>query len=441
MLNKLTPTQIKQAADQYTSDSFADNYARVVGGDAAEIQPRRSASEIYKTVSDRVAQVRAIFDNNGFDPVSGQYVPLEDAVSQFDAPIVLPQVVDSMLIEAQEPLLQISRSFAVIQGDSVDEVLQQFPAVGALEAADIAYGQEYPERQLVMEGGVVFAKMAKSGLSVAIEEETIADSRYDLISLHVRAMGAALARHKEKKCYNALNAYGQVLFDNDAPASSVFGQTSGLGYDPQNPSGSLAANGAISTDDLLRAWGHSATQGFPFDTIYINPLAWTLFLRDPITRAFALNGIREYYGMWQGSISGNVPTFGSPLGITGGVDLRNFLNQLQANQTATSVPVVPDYFPVPLKFVPTPIVPYDPVTRKTTMIAVASGNSGVIVQKDPLTTGEWEVPSRDIRKIKASERYGVGIANAGLGVYVFKNIVVDPYSIAVGPTAEFDLVP
>lgn len=429
---KLTQAEVQKIKSLYHTDAakYVDSRAKIEGVTADEVSKIETPKAAYEHVVDRVKTVRGIFDANGFDARSGSFVTMEDALTHYDMPIVLPKVIDEMLIEPIEPLLTVSKAFTTISGSDVDSLMAQWPALGAIEADDMSIAQEYPERYLSMEGGFTVSAVGKVGVATKIAQETIKDSRYDLVGLHVRAMGAALARKKEKKSWTVLSNTGQTVFNNYNQAGAVYGFTTGRGRDGN-------FNGSITGDDLFKAWAHSAAQGFPFSQLFCHPLAWTLFARDPLTRQFALAGLAQYYNAMSGSPAGQVPQYGNGLGITGGYD--NTAGQY--SQAGNSVAGIPGYIPMPLSIIPTPFAAFDAATMLTDIIAVSPGNVGVIVQKEGVTTGQWEDPSRDILKIKASERYGFGVPNMGLGVYAFKGVKVDLDSVITSPMIELNADP
>lgn len=433
---QFTQDEIKRAKQAYQTDAElnAESRSKIEGVKVEELSKIDSPKKAYDHTCERIAQVRSIIDSNGFDRKSGQFVRMSDALTHYDMPIILPKVIDEMLIEPIEPLLSITSAFTTISGSNVDDIMAQWPAMGSIEAEDMAIGQEYPERYLEMEGGLTVKQVGKVGVATKIAQESIAESRWDLVALNAREMGRALARKKEKKSAEVLLATGQVVFDNYDSTNSVFGHTTGFGVN-------AAYNGSITGDDLFKAWGHSAAQGFPFSVMFVHPLAWAIFVRDPLTRQFALNGMASYYGQWSGNIAGQNPMFGmNGLLLAGGNDYSTLASNSATfiNQTATSVGQVPSYFPVPLSIVPTPFMPYNAVGNLTDIVAVNPGNVGVIVQKEGPTTGSWEDPARDILKMKASEKYGYGVANAGLGVYHFKGVKVDPNSLSLAPQMELN---
>src|SRR3990167_5357904 len=97
-----------------------------------------------------------------------------------------------------------------------------FPAVGdSMVAADIPEGGEYPEGSLEFAGEVT-AKIGKSGIAVKLSEEMIRYSMFDIMSMHLRAAGRALIRHKEQKVAKLIfEEAGVTYFDNDASTTKT----------------------------------------------------------------------------------------------------------------------------------------------------------------------------------------------------------------------------
>lgn len=60
------------------------------------------------------------------------------------------------------------------------------------------------------------------------------------------------------------------------------------------------------------------------------------------------------------------------------------------------------------------------------MYVVDNSEIGIIAQREELSTGNWTDPEKDIRSLKAKERYGIGILNNGRAITVARNIAVAP---------------
>lgn len=375
-----------------------------------------------------------VWRNNGLLPAgdAGQAMSVVDAISVPNTTQWLPKVVQNIVKEAAEPLLVGTSLLQRVEYHFGQTIT--FPAVGALDAADIAEGQAYPERQLSMGGATVTASIGKSGLAVKITEEMIRYSQFDVINMHLRAAGRALARHKEKKIFNFIRSMGVVCFDNLTPTSSVFGVTHGRAL-------AGTANGSVIMDDLFDAYSQILMQGFTPNTLLMHPLTWTMFVKDPVMRAMMLAGAQgSMYQGWSGNPSGRAPWDNSGqgrMGVSGGQDIipgGNAGSQTATGvtgypQTLNSAPVLPGYFPFPFRVVVSPFVRFDPSTRLTDVMLFDSNELGALIVDEDITTDEWTDPSVDIQKIKMRERYGIGIFNEGMAIGILKNVKVVPNEV------------
>lgn len=373
------------------------------------------------------SQFEYLWRNNGnFE--NGDRVKLFDALSVPNAPMLMPKVISNIVKEAAEPLL-IGTSLLQRINYSYGQTIT-FPAVGAMVAADIAEGQEYPERSLQMGGATVTASIGKSGVAVKITDEMIRYSQFDVIGMHLRAAGRALARHKEVKIFNFIRSMGVACFDNVNPTASLKGVTTG-----RDMVG--AGNGSVTMDDIFDAYAQVLTQGFTPNTLLMHPLTWTMFVKDATLRSFVLgnNGGNMFAG-WSGSAAERAPWDNSSQGglgmsagqnITpGGVpDGTTQASPLSAYpQTLSTAPQLPGYMNIPFRIIVSPFVPYDPRRKLTDIYMFDSAELGVLIVDEEVTTEEFDDPRVDIRKIKLRERYGIGILNEGKAIATLKNVHV-----------------
>ncbi|MDK2600717.1 phage major capsid protein [Bacillus stercoris] len=270
----------------------------------------------------------------------------------------------------------------------------EFIHFGAIRAFEIGEGQEYPNQQLNLtkQGiGTVDVKVKKYGLKVQITDEMISDSQWDVIGLHLKAAGRAMARKKEEVIFDEFNAHGHVVFDADAfgPIKKVVdGKEVIVGYEEGYPTGrgfDGNYNGTLSADDLIDMAVSIMSAGFTPTDIVMHPLCWSLFAKNA-----ALEG-------------SSVAAFGQG---TVNEDPRNF-------NTSNALG---------LNVIFSPFVPFDQVNKKFDFYIVDRNNVGVIVVKDEISTEQFDDPLRDIQTLKIKERYGVGVLNGGQGIAVARNI-------------------
>lgn len=392
-------------------------------------------------------QLEFLWRNNGKQQ-DGNRISLTDALSVPNAPMLMPKVISNIVKEAQEPLL-VGTSLLQRINYSYGQTIT-FPAVGALVAADIAEGQEYPERSLQMGGSTVTANIGKSGVAVKVTDEMIRYSQFDVIGMHLRAAGRALARHKEVKIFNLIRAMGVPVFDNVNPTQSLKGVTTGRDL-------SGAGNGSVTMDDIFDAYAQVITQGFFPNTLLMHPLTWVMFVKDATLRAFVQqNGAGTYFATWTGNPAGRAPWDNSSQGGLGVSSGQNILpgqtstggtaphgqtptGLLEYPQTINSAPVLPSYLNVPFRIIVSPFVPYDPRRKLTDIYMFDSSELGVLIVDEEVMTEEFDDPRVDIRKIKLRERYGLGILNEGKAIATLKNVHVVPNEVVLPAQAQIDV--
>lgn len=355
-----------------------------------------------------------VWSNNGFENSLDQYDPTKkdqkigykelcDALSTPDASILIGKVVSNVVKEAMEPLLVGTSLLHPIRFSAGQQIT--FPAAGAFTAEDIPEGGEYPERKLEV-AGTVTAFIGKSGVKVRITDEMLRYSQYDVMNMHIRAAGRALARHKETKIFNMILTQGVTTFDNNVANKQTSGRDS-----------SGAGNGTITLDDILVMYSKIIDQGFTPNALLMSPLGWLTFARDPILRAFGFANGGPIFQPMQGA-PGLAKSW-----YSGGVNVGA---TAQAQNTATTYTNVSNLFPAPLRIVVSPFCTYTAASGATpasTDIVMCDTNElGILVIDEEVTNEEWDDPNRDIRAIKFRERYGLGILNEGKAIAMAKNV-------------------
>jgi len=388
------------------------------------------------------AHLRGIIENNGWDPLRNQKVEFKDILNTSNAGPLLPKVIVSIIKEAQEPLL-IGTSLLDRLPFQYGQTIV-FPALGAMVADDIPEGGEYPEHQPNLGGATVTANIGKVGMAFGFTEEMLRYSQFDLMGLYMRQAGRAMARHKEEKIFQQILSMGVTCFDNADPAGSVFGVTTGRGLDG-------SANGSMTMDDLFDILAQLMHQGFMPNGILIHPLTWLMWVKDPVMREFAIQaGGGTFFQQWQGEVAKQFgPDNGpqGPLGLSGGQQIvpggsasgEAASTIEEYNQTMTSAPRIPGYFPFPFRIIVSPFMPFDPDTLLTDVIFFQAGELGALLVDQELQTDEWTDPRVDIRKVKLWERYGLGVYHEGHNVAVAKNVKIVPNQVVLPASASISV--
>lgn len=334
-----------------------------------------------------------------------------------DQPLLIRRIITEVVREAVEPNIVLTPLMQTINYSHGTQL--SFPAMGALTAADIAEGEEYPERSLEFAGQVV-AIIGKSGIAFKVTEEMIRYNLYDVISLHLTAAGRALIRWKEQKVADNITANADgpnKIFDN-----LISDTKSTTGRDARG-----AYNGTLTIDDIFFAYSEMINRGFQPNTLLMNPFAWEIFADEAIARALGfVNGV----GAWQ-AVQGTLAT--APFSLPG--DPNGLGRQTQVDgpeNIATTFTNVPSAFPVPFNIIVSPYMPFNTTTKLTDLVFCDRNELGVLVVDETVTTDEWTDPARDIRKVKLRERYGLGSMNNGAGSGLMANIQVGEKSYDFG---------
>jgi len=385
-----------------------------------------------------------VFTNNGWCISEKDQVParlsIQDTLATPDATRFIPRVVQYIVREALEPnLLVVPNLFEEVRMEAGRMI--EIGAIGAIHAAEIPEGTPYPERMPDLDGGdMVSVAVSKHGLKISVTDELIADSQWDVMALWLRAAGRALARHKEKKALQLLNAMGATVFNNDQTTATdlgVEGALTGRGIDG-------TANGTMTLNDIFDMYTFLVLRGFTPDVLLMHPLAWKVFSIDPEVREIVLRGATlATRRLPDGQPAPGWMTGHGGLGLrtkatgtdgpdsTAGTQLRApsaFVTTL--NPLNATFNIAPKGLPSPMTVLVSPHVPFTPsvtgVSKPgTSVIMCDSGATGVIVVRDPVGTEEFDDPARDIRAMKIRERYGLAVIEQGRGVAVAKNVIVD----------------
>ena len=353
-----------------------------------------------------------------------------DLVRSSEITPLLQKSMEILIREPVEPSMVVTGLFNRVQAQGLStQVLAG--AMGAVYASDIQEHGTYPEVNFQIGGAVSTAWIGKCGIAASFTDEALRYSTWDIMATNLRLMGNALVRHKEQKAVSFLKGLGTSLFDNETPATSLFGVTTGRGLD-------LTANASLSMDNLVRGMAHMSEEGFPADTLLMHPLFYYAFLQDPVLRAMMLShGGGAYFNPWNGNPGPRAPWANGPMGGMGpssGQAITPGGNAASAtatglagrSNTANSAPVLPGYFPFGFRVLVSPLCPFDAERNTGDIFLLSSGNVGFYLVDEEPSTVEWRDESVEVVKMKIRERYGFAVAHEGQGVGVLKNVKVAP---------------
>jgi len=376
---------------------------------------------------------------HGFEPVNGEAVTIKDVLATSNAGVWIPKIVQEIIKEAVEPAIILTGLLERIPVQKGTHTISL--AMGALEAADVAEGEEYPEKQIQIGGATTTAQVGKSGLRVKMTEEVLSRSQFDIINAHIRAAGRALSRWKEEKVANYLTLMGTAVFDNHTPTSSLLGVTTGRGFDG-------TANGSMTWDDLFDMSARLIDNGFMPNTLIMHPLMWAVWMKDPVLRLFALNaGGGSWWGSYSGEPAGKSSWGGGSAHTTSG---QNIVPGSAASGAAASehtdypqwlqsAPTLPSHMsPWPISVIVSPFVYYDPAAKVSDIILCDRRELGALLVEEEITTEQNVIFDTDMREIKFRERYAIMIYEEGLGIATAKNVKAIANEIVLPATATFD---
>jgi len=375
-----------------------------------------------------VDQYKGIWVNDGLLTIDdkAELVTIQDALSHPNSTELFPITVENLIREAIEPIALSSQLLDVIPFTPGMQI--SYGASGAVVAADISEGGEYPEIGFSTGAGSQIVTIGKSGIAMKITEEAIRYNAYSQIQIGLKKMSQALVRHKEYKMWSMFNKMGVVTHDNLNPNSAVFKATTGCDI-------TGAANGSITLNDIYEAYGQVLMNGFIPNALVVHPMTFTMFLTDPLLQTFALaSGGGSWMNGWVGTGVNEYPFSKGSLGKRGpgaGKFVAASANANELNPQATMK--LPNYFDIPFKIIVSPYVPYNPATKLTNIYMVDTNNLGAIIVDELPTMDEVPDRLRDITKIKIRERYALAAYNEGNACAIMKNVKVTANQL-VGPT-------
>lgn len=316
-----------------------------------------------------------------------------EALHSNDASIMFKRVISDMLVQPIETdyigQTILSRT---IRLDGARTAM--FPAMGAIVAGDLSETGEYPEQQPSFTEHMLELKVQKAGLMLAVSEEVIEDSMWDVFGLYVTMASNACDRWKEEKIFKEALSKANTVFDNTMTGESE-ALTSGKDVDG-------ALNGSVSFLDLMEIFGGVMTNGYTVTDLLMHPMCWVMLAKDPRLL---------FHLLTTGAYGQSVPV--------PGLDA----NSIQKNLPFGSVNVVvTPQMPFDYKrSIALNGVPQDPCNIGN-IIALDRKASLLVLQRDDKHMEEFKAQTRDIHYLKVAERYAVGALDMGRGIAAIRNI-------------------
>jgi hypothetical protein len=210
--------------------------------------------------------------------------------------------------------------------------------------------------------------------------------------MYMRAAGRAMARYKEMKALARFSDAAYTYYDN-------------TGHTPKTTTGRGRTgefNDTLDYMDILDTIGMMLASGRTPDTILMHPLAWTMWLEQPLFKN--LQWVNA--GTYLPSAASQKLTDNTPVG--GG-----FGGVLQATA------------PFGLRVVTSPYLPYNSSTNKTDILVIDSNDVGVLTVREDMSVENWDDPERDIVSMKVKERYDITMMETeGYNIVALKDVTV-----------------
>ncbi len=392
--------------------------------EAAKVQQKafeNKETTVAPTVKPETFDLMERMTRNIYGDYSKGRANIQETLTTTDTVKLIPKVIEGQLREAAEPEYLGTRFMNTVNVEGGASTVYVIPVVGELVASEVSEGGRYNEDYVdfnTVENTALEIRVKKIGLKVAITEEAISDSSWDILGINIRKMGKAMARYKEEWIFNTFSDHGHVVFDNNLRAQMPEAGTTGRAQDGN-------FNDTLSIEDFLDMVLGLMGNGFVPSDVIMHPLTWVVFARNSMIG----NGLS--FGALGG---GQVHPWNSVQGTPGFAGL----SATSAGQKLIMRPEqVQNRLPVPLTINFSPFVHFDKINKRFDMYCIDRNEVGVIVQKEGLSTDNWTDPERDIRLLKVKERYGVGVLNNGRAITVARNIAVAT-SYPVGPDIQIN---
>ena len=349
----------------------------------------RAISELYRLpedtkpeqkkqlVKNAQATLEMLQNHMRLDYRGEKHLDLAELTTAADYRILFPKAVMGVLQRPVEPKF-VGQMLLTKSIQLNGAKIMQFPSFAGIRAGGpFAPTQEIPESDLGFTLHTSELRVRKWGVRVAVEEDIIKDSQWDLLSLYLDAMRNAMKRRKEERIWFEYEDKSQVFIDNSLTASTNWSKGRSSGN---------ALNGTFDHEDLIDMIAGLGANGFTASHVVVHPLMWAVFQKDPFL---------SFQMLWKGGMGQH---FGSyPQGKDSITDGSQFM--------------------VPFG-IQTIVTPFQAMTLGTTLttgvtgfgsanygsVTVLDDNAGIIeLVQEGLTMKEWPDNARDIRSIQIHE--------------------------------------
>lgn len=299
--NRIFKMSEQALADALTSFSIAQKNSK-----------RFNSDELKKPISDESGEVKApavieivnriedfanIIFNNGFDPESLSQVSVDELSSMMEDFVqdaakagiakdfsintlgfVVQQTITRLVSMMETPDMEawtlVSRELVMKQGSVLYNVMV---GTDGHATSRIAEGGEYNTFRLESTEDYIKTSGGKVGIMASYSEEALQNAGVQAIKMLTQAALSDMKRFKSLEAVHLLEANAKDYFDGLDPNK----MPSGRSYKEPKKS-----NGTILMRDLEKFFGETQAMGYDVDYMFINPLAYALFINEPNVREY-----------------------------------------------------------------------------------------------------------------------------------------------------------
>lgn len=249
--------------------------------------------EVVNTIEDFAA---TIF-NNGYDSQTQEYLTVQDLNEKMENFIsdayksgvakdfsintlgfVVQQTITRLVSMMEQPELEawmlVSKELVMTPGNVIYNVMV---GVDGHATSRIAEGGEYNTFRLESTEDYIKTNYGKVGIMASYSEEALRQAGVQAIKMLTDAALNDMKRFKSLEAIHLLEANAKTYFDGLDPTK----MPSGRSYkDPTKE------NGTLLMRDMEKFFADTQAIGYDVDVIFINPLAYQIFLHEPNVKAY-----------------------------------------------------------------------------------------------------------------------------------------------------------
>lgn len=281
--------------------SFADSHAKarvfeasalnaVTTDENGEATGVPAFVEVVKTIED----FANIINNGGFDVETQKYltvdeltIAMEDFVKKSGITtdfnlntlgFVVQQTITRMVSMMEQPELEawmlVSRELVMKDGSVLYNVIV---GTDGHATARVAEGGEFNTFRLESTEDYIKTNGGKVGIMASYSKEALERAGVQAIKMLTEAALNDIKRFKSVEAIHLLESNARTYFDGLVPEKMPSGQS----YEELGKK-----NGTLLMRDMEKFFAETQALGFDVDTIFINPLAYAIFLYEPSVRAY-----------------------------------------------------------------------------------------------------------------------------------------------------------